>query len=164
MRDDALLLLVEDSEDDALLLRRVFLEANIVNPIQVVSTGEEALEYLSGCGRYASRAEFPLPALVLLDLNMPGLDGFEVLKWLRRRPTFNSLRVVVLTAWDAVRDINRAYKLGANSFLTKPNRFEQVSQAIIGYWLWLSKAPEFSRPAPVCAKRRTRERESALPK
>jgi CheY-like chemotaxis protein len=150
MRDQALFLLVEDSEDDVLLLRRVFLKANIVNPLQVVRSGEEAIDYLSGFGPYANRAEFPLPSLVLLDLKMPGIDGFEVLKWIRQQPTFKSLRVVVLTASGAVEDINRAYKLGANSFLTKPNTFErfvELSQAIIVYWLWLSKAPQISRPA-----------------
>lgn len=143
-------LLVEDSEEDVFLLRRVFLKANIINPLQVVRSGQEALAYLGGFGAYANRAEFPLPALVLLDLNMPGVDGFEVLQWIRRQPNLKGLRVVVLTASGAAADINRAYKLGANSFLTKPtdfDRFVEVSQALSGYWLWMSAAPDVSRPA-----------------
>jgi len=163
MAEQALFLLVEDSEDDALSLRRVFLKANIINPLQVVKSGQEAVAYLSGFGPYANRAEFPLPALVLLDLRMPGMDGFQVLQWIRRQPALEGLRVVVLTASGAAEDINRAYKLGANSFLTKPNTFErfvEVSQALRGYWLWMSEAPDVSRPPtplPESEGRRTKE-------
>ncbi|HWX22469.1 MAG TPA: response regulator [Candidatus Binatia bacterium] len=149
MPDKALFLLVEDSEDDALLLRHVFRKANITNPLHVVRTGEQAVEYLSGFGRYANRAEFPLPSLVVLDLKMPGMDGFGVLKWIRHQPAFESLRVVVLSGSGAPEDINRAYILGANSFLTKPNTFEefvQVSQALSGYWLGIAEASQNSRP------------------
>ncbi|HWX23114.1 MAG TPA: response regulator [Candidatus Binatia bacterium] len=149
MPGDDLFLLVEDSEEDVFLLRRVFLKANIINPLQVVKGGREALAYLSGSGPYANRAEHPFPALVLLDLNMPDMNGFEVLEWIRRQPAFMSLRVVVLTVSGHAADINRAYKLGANSFLTKPtdfDRFVEISQALSGYWLWTSAAPDASRP------------------
>ncbi|HWX20247.1 MAG TPA: response regulator [Candidatus Binatia bacterium] len=163
MRAQALLLLVEDSEDDVALLRCAFDQANITNPLQVVRSGGEAVAYLSGFGPYANRAEFPLPALVLLDLRMPGMmDGFEVLQWIRSQPTFKSLRVVVLTASGAAEDISRAYKLGANSYVTKPSSFArlaEVSQAISDFWLRLSQAPEASRPAPA-----PRQAEDALAK
>jgi CheY-like chemotaxis protein len=143
-------LLAEDNENDVLLTRRAFAKANLLNPVQVVSDGDEAMAYLKGEGKYANRAEYPLPELLLLDLKMPGKNGFEVLSWIREQPTFSSLRVVVLTSSDQIRDVNRAYQLGANSFLVKPVDFEnfvQVSQAVKGYWLWMSRSPEVSRPA-----------------
>jgi CheY-like chemotaxis protein len=149
MSDQALFLLVEDDPGDALLIRRAFVQAKVLNPVQVVSTGEDAIAYLSGVGRFANRAEFPLPELVLLDLKMPGIDGFEVLRWIRAQPGIRGMRVVVLSGSDEMRDVNRAYQMGANSFLIKPvdfERFVEVSQALNGYWLWLSKAPEVSRP------------------
>ena len=148
MSEQALFLLVEDSEDDALLIRRCFLKSTILNPLHVVRSGEEAIEYLEGTGRYANRAEHPLPALVLLDLKLPGKDGFAVLTWIRQQPTLRSLRVVVLTSCNEIRDVNLAYQMGANSFLVKPvdfDRFVEISQALKGYWLWLSKTPDISR-------------------
>ncbi len=152
MPDQDVFLLIEDTENDALLVRRAFLKANVLNPLQIVRRGEEAIEYLSGNGKYANRAEYPLPALVLLDLKMPGMDGFEVLTWIRAQPGLNALRVVVLTSSDDIREVNKAYQLGANSFLVKPvdfERFVEISQALAGYWLWMDKAPEAFRPPVV---------------
>ena len=146
--DQSVILLVEDREDDVVLIRRAFDKAKVINPIQVVSNGEEAFWYLKGEGKYANRAEYPLPDLVLLDLKMPRVDGFEVLRWIRQQPGLSSVRVVVLTSSDQMRDVNEAYQLGANSFLVKPLEFERfvnMSAAINGYWLWLSKTPESSR-------------------
>src|SRR5438270_424523 len=82
-----------------------------------VRDGAEAMDYLRGEGSYANRDEYPLPALILLDLKMPKVDGFEVLTLLRAHPTLRSLPVLVLTSSDQLRDVNRAYELGANSFL-----------------------------------------------
>jgi CheY-like chemotaxis protein len=149
MSEQAVFLLVEDSDNDAILIRRAFHKGNIVNPLQVVSSGEQAVAYLNGEGAFANRAEYPLPDLVLLDLKMPGIDGFEVLRWIRQQPTLKALRVVVLTSSDRIQDVNLAYQLGANSFLVKPvdfERFVEISQALKGYWIWLSKVPEVSRP------------------
>ena len=148
-REQAIFLLIEDTEDDILLIQRAFKKGNILNPLQVVRSTDEAIAYLSGSGRFANRAEYPLPELVLLDLKMPGKDGFEVLKWIRQRPDFRALRVVVLTSSSNIRDVNLAYQLGANSFLVKPvdfERFVEISQALSGYWMWLSRAPEVARP------------------
>src|SRR4029077_20868417 len=106
-------------------------------------------DYLSGEGKYANRAAYALPSVVLLDLNMPGIDGFEVLRWIRQQPGIKDLRVVVLSGSDAMRDVNLAYQLGANSFLIKPmdfDRFGEISQALGGFWLWMSAAPETPRP------------------
>ncbi len=144
------MLLVEDREDDVLLVRRAFAKANIINPLHVVHDGLEALAYLKGEGPYANRVEFPLPELILLDLKMPGMDGYEVLRWIRKHPTLSALRVVVLASSEEIRDVNLAYKLGANSFLVKPvelERFVEMLVALNGYWLWMSKTPEASRPA-----------------
>jgi CheY-like chemotaxis protein len=151
MSDQALFLLVEDAETDAILIRRAFVKGNIVNPLQVVTSGDQAIAYLQGEGVFANRAEYPVPDLVLLDLKLPGIDGFQVLRWIRQQPEFKALRVVVLTSSDRIQDVNLAYQLGANSFLVKPvdfERFVEISQALKGYWLWLSKAPEITRPLP----------------
>ena len=152
MSDQALFLLVEDAETDAILIRRAFVKGNIVNPLQVVNSGDQAIAYLKGEGIFANRAEYPLPELVLLDLKLPGIDGFQVLRWIRQQPELKALRVVVLTSSDRIQDVNLAYQLGANSFLVKPvdfERFVEISQALKGYWLWLSRAPELSRPPTV---------------
>jgi len=146
--DNALILLVEDQEEDILLIRRAFKKANFINTLQVVRDGEEAIAYLKGAGKYRNRDEYPLPALVLLDLKLPRLDGLEVLKWIRGQPGLSTLRVVVLTASQRIQDVNAAYQMGANSFLVKPVEFDNfvsVVNALQGYWLWLDKAPEISR-------------------
>jgi CheY-like chemotaxis protein len=147
MLRQAAFLLVEDNEDDILLFKRAFSTSNVANPLQVVKNGHEALCYLEGSGRYRNRNEFPLPSLVLLDLKLPGIDGFEVLSWIRQHPSLRTLRVIVLTSSDEIRDVNRAYQLGANSFLVKPMALEdlnRLTQAISGYWIWFDKAPETS--------------------
>jgi len=144
MPELALFLLVEDSADDVLLMRRAFQKASILNPLQVVRSGEEAIKYLSGEPPYQNRAEFPLPSIILLDLKLTGKDGFQVLEWIRARPGFCRLRVIVLTSSEAIYDVDRAYKLGANSFLTKPVHFDQLAQmmqAVKGYWVWHDQAP-----------------------
>jgi CheY-like chemotaxis protein len=113
-------LLVEDNEDDILLIRRQFRLAGLSNPLHVVSSGPQAIAYLTGSGVYCDRAQYPFPSLVLLDINMPGSDGFAVLKWIRRQLEFARLRVVVLSASDEMRDVNLAHHLGADLFLVKP--------------------------------------------
>jgi len=118
------ILLVEDREDDVFLVRRAFEKAYLLNPLQVVRNGEEAVAYLKGEGTYANRAGYPLPSLILLDLKLPGMDGFDVLRWIRQEPNFGSLPVIVLTSSEQIRDVNRAYQLGANSFLVKPTDFQ----------------------------------------
>jgi CheY-like chemotaxis protein len=141
--------LVEDREDDIILIRRSFKIASLKNPLHVVRTGEEALAYLNGEGKYSMRAEYPLPILVLLDLKLPGMDGFEVLKWIRAQPGLRGLPVVVLTCSTEIRDVNRAYQLGANSFFVKELEFEQsvdVADLIRRYWVNKSLKPESSRP------------------
>ena len=149
MPDQAVILLVEDREDDILLVRKSFERAWINNPLLVVRNGEEAIHYLAGEERYANREEYPLPDLILLDLKLPGIDGFDVLRWVRRQPDFGTIPVVVLTSSDAIRDVNRAYTLGANSFLVKPLEFEnfvETAKILKTYWLKTSSRPKTSRP------------------
>jgi CheY-like chemotaxis protein len=143
------ILLAEDNETDVLLTRRAFKKVGLLNPLQVVPDGEEAIAYLSGTGKYANRAEYPLPVLLLLDLKMPKKNGLEVLEWVRQQPSLRALRIVVLTTSDLYQDVNRAYELGANSYIVKPVEMEQfirVSETLRGYWLWVSETPEISRP------------------
>jgi CheY-like chemotaxis protein len=148
MSDRAVILLVEDREDDILLIKKAFAKGFVDNPLQVVRDGEEAIHYLAGEGRYSNRAEYPLPDLILLDLKLPKVDGFEVVRWIRRQPGFGSIPVVVLTSSDAIRDVNRAYALGANSFLVKPldfDNFIETAKMLKVYWLKTSKRPEAAR-------------------
>ena len=149
MIESAVILLADDGEDDVTLVRRAFKKAGLLNPLQVVKDGDEAIAYLKGEGAYRNRLEFPLPDLLLLDLKMPRKNGFEVLQWIRAQPSLSALRVVVLTSSEEVVDVNRAYQLGANSFLVKPvdfDHFVNVVHALQGYWLWMSRAPEIYRP------------------
>jgi CheY-like chemotaxis protein len=146
------ILLAEDSEDDVYMLRRAFEQAGIELPLQVVSDGEQAVAYLTGQGKFANRAEYPLPDLFLLDLKMPRKNGFEVLLWLRQHPTLAPLRTIVLTTSEEIRDVNRAYAMGANSFLTKPldfTDFKNTLQEMFNFFLVKAKAPQVSRPPPL---------------
>ena len=141
-------LAAEDEETDGFLLQMVFKKTGLFNVLVIVRDGQEAVNYLAGGPPYADRSLHPLPGLLLLDLKMPRIDGFEVLKWVRQQPGLSSLRVVVLTSSEDIRDVNVAYKLGANSFMVKPMDFEDVvhmSQFLSRYWLKLSKAPDTFR-------------------
>ena len=149
MAELAVILLAEDEEDYVLLIKHAFEKACIPNPLHVVWNGQEAMAYLKGEGKYANRDEYPLPDLFLLDLKMPRVNGFEVLKWLRAQTGLARLRVLVLTSSEAIRDVNEAYRLGANSFLVKPLDFQNVvelSRLIQDFWLKACKTPETYRP------------------
>ena len=143
------ILLAEDDENDILLVQRAFKEVHLPNPLQVVRNGEEAIAYLKGVGQYANRADYPLPSLLLLDLKMPGKNGFEVLQWIRSEPTLLNLRVIVLTSSTELHDLNEAYRLGANSFLVKPADFNNLItllKSLYSYWLLTDQSPEIARP------------------
>ena len=144
LRDSAILL-VEDDEADIFLLRRAFRNARIANPLIEVRDGQAAIQYLSGEGDYAERTRYPIPFLILLDLRLPKLSGFEVIAWMRDQPQLANLIVVVLTASDHVPDVTKARDLGANSYLVKPGNFEELVQMvkrIKGRWLLLDRLPE----------------------
>ena len=144
LRDSAILL-VEDDEADIFLLRRAFRNERIANPLIEVRDGQAAIQYLSGEGAYADRTRYPIPFLILLDLRLPKLSGFEVIAWMRDQPQLANLVVVVLTASDHVTDVTKARDLGANSYLVKPGNFEELVQMvkrIKGRWLLLDRLPE----------------------
>jgi CheY-like chemotaxis protein len=146
MKEHAPILVVEDNENDVLLIRRTLERSGIPNPRHFVKSGEEAINYLVGVGPYANRERFPFPELVLLDLKLVQMDGFEVLKWVRAHPHFKDLRVVVLTSSSNIRDVNKAYQLGANSFLVKPLELENIASFFATIWIQLWKAN--NTPAP----------------
>jgi len=144
-----MILLAEDLEDDILLIRRAFAAAKISTPLFVVRDGEEATAYVSGTGKYSNRAEYPLPHLILLDLKMPRMDGFEFLRWIRQHPQLKAIPVIVLTSSEDIYDVNRAYELGANSFLVKPLEFINYPSLVntLGkFWLKESVSPNLGRP------------------
>ena len=153
--ETAVILLIEDNEDDLLLIRRAFEKALLRNPIQVVRDGEAALMYLKGEGKFRNRAEFPLPSIVLLDLKLPGMDGFEVLSWIRQQDGIRGLPVIVLTSSSRIPDVNRAYSLGANSFFVKEIDFNssiRFAQIMRQYWLQAVLKAQTSRPERTTSK------------
>lgn len=141
MNMDKTILLVEDNPDDAKLTLRAFKRNNILNPIDVARDGIEALDYLFMRGTHVGRAGMPLPALVLLDLNLPRLDGLGVLKAMRADERTKLLPVVILTSSQEEQDVVTGYALGANSYVRKPVDFAAFLEAarILGvYWLMLN--------------------------
>ncbi|RMF64662.1 MAG: response regulator [Calditrichaeota bacterium] len=143
--NDLVILLVEDNANDVILIRRALQEAKVLNPLQVVKDGEQAIAYLKGEGKYADRAKYPLPVLLLLDLKLPRVSGFDVLEWLRKQKKLARIPVVVLTSSNQSQDVNRAYDLGANSYLVKPVEFDDLVKLLktLGlYWIILNEKPE----------------------
>jgi len=148
------ILYVEDDENDAFLLQRAFTQADIPNSLVVLSDGGPALEYLAGTGEFANRAEHPFPGLVLLDLNMIGKSGFEVLHWMRHDPCCQSVPVIVLTSSHHEGDLARAYAEHANAYLVKPNKPEELLalvKALRDFWLIQNYAPAPFHPIPANA-------------
>ena len=141
---EKVVLLVEDNPDDVELTQRAFRKHHLLNGIVVASDGVEALDYLFGTGAYAGRDTRALPQFVLLDLNLPKLNGLEVLRRLRADALTQFLPVVILTTSKEEQDLIESYKLGANSYIRKPVDFNQFSEAVrqLGlYWLVLNEAP-----------------------
>jgi CheY-like chemotaxis protein len=126
MLNDAAILVAEDDENDIFLMNRAFKRAGIPNPLFVVHNGQEAVDYLAGKGDYAQRDKFPLPGLMLLDLKMPWMDGFDVLKWLRTHPQFDTLPVVVLTSSKLQSDVDQSRQLGVYDYRVKPHGFDDL--------------------------------------
>ena len=146
--DTSPVLLVEDDDDTVLLIRRALQKAGVITPLQVAKSGEQAIEYLAGTGRYCDWKQFPLPSIVLLDLKMPGISGFEVLKWIRQQPGIKALRVAILTASTLQQDIKTAYDLGANIFLSKPmeaSKLVELMEMLNGQWLQQAQIPAVTR-------------------
>ena len=139
------ILLVDDNEDDIIIVREALDRAKLLNVIQVVYDGEEAMSYLRGEGEFADAKQ---PGLVLLDINMPKMNGFEVLEAMKADDGLNHIPVIMLTTSDRDEDIVKSYKDGACSFVTKPVDFEKLKQVVQDfslYWALIAQIPPFNQ-------------------
>lgn len=142
------ILLVEDDPYDAALIQRAFVKARVLNPVDVLTDGEQAIAYLTDVPPYNDRVTYPLPVVTLLDLKLPKKSGFEVLEAVRATPGIRRMPIVVLTSSSQMADVNRAYDLGANSYLTKPVGSEalvDLLKTIEIYWIMTSSRPDVSQ-------------------
>ena len=126
MPNYSLILLVGDRPDDVDLIQRACEQSGIARTIRALQDGAEAMDYLCGAGNYSDRREYPLPSLVLLDLNVPSGSGLEALQWIRKQPGLELLRVVILTSVEDAEERARAFTLKATAYLTKPGTLEQM--------------------------------------
>ncbi len=142
------ILLVEDDPDDVVIARRALKKGMIANSLYVVGDGEEAIQFLRHTGPYADgEKEAPRPGLILLDLNLPRLDGREVLEIIKNDPKLRRIPVVVLTTSSEEAEVRGCYDKGANTFITKPVEFDNFLEAVVTigqYWLTIAKIPNGS--------------------
>ncbi|MEW8505455.1 MAG: response regulator [Candidatus Thiodiazotropha sp.] len=141
MNKPAVILLIDDSRMDIELTLDAFKEARLSNRVEVSYSGQEALNYLFGKEHFANRNQHPIPDLILLDLKMPGIDGFEVLQRIKETPLIKRIPVVILTSSKEEGDRALSYDIGANSYLVKPVAFTgfiDVVRKIEDYWLTLN--------------------------
>jgi CheY-like chemotaxis protein len=136
-------LFVDDTADERLLFARAGQKAGVRYKLHTVTNGQEAVDYLEGSGAYADRTRFPLPDLLVLDINMPQLDGFETLKWVRAQTTLRFLPVVMFSTSPRPEDIQKAYELAANSYVIKPANLSgllRIVKMLEIYWLDLNRS------------------------
>lgn len=139
--EDISILLVEDNPDDITITKRAFEKGKIKNELNVVKSGEEALNFLCQKGEYKGAS---IPGLILLDLNLPGVSGYEVLEKIKENEKLRRIPVIILTVSNHEKDIMKTYDLGANNYITKPVEFRdfiEVAIAITDYWLRISRIP-----------------------
>ena len=135
--EEPIVLLVDDLDDAAELMRIVFQRAGYAEPLRTVNDGERALAYLRGDSGVPNYRQSGMPTVVLLDLNMPRKNGFEVLEWIRQQPALNQLYVCILSASSLPEDITRAYDLGANAYLVKPGNLAGLMHLATSLLAWL---------------------------
>jgi CheY-like chemotaxis protein len=133
MRVAKCILVAEDFEEDARALVDVLKAVGIQNPVVRVGDGDEVIAYLKGEGLYNNRQTFPLPGLILLDLKMPRMDGFQVLGWIKTQSQFERMMIVVISGHHDLSDVKRAYSLGAQTFLSKPFKLEDVVNLVANF-------------------------------
>ena len=135
-------LLAEDSDLDRFLFRRALEKTGAALNVRFVEDGQQAIDYLRGVDGFRDRIEHPIPALILLDLKMPRLGGFDVLKWVKTESCYKTTPVVILTSSDDQGDVNRAYTMGANAYLMKPGPhgdLPELIRAVEAFWLRFAK-------------------------
>lgn len=145
------ILVADDSDEDATILKRAFDKAGTSVPVLFVKDGQELIDYLAGADGFQDRAAHPMPRLLLLDLKMPKLDGFDVLRWLQKQPELRRLVVTVLSSSDQPKDINLAYDLGANSYVVKPGSiagYSNIVEKLRDYWTEINHPPDYAFMAP----------------
>ena len=138
------ILLVEDDPADREMLELAFKRAAVENPVVAVSDGQAALDYLNAEGRFRERRPQGLPMVIVLDLDMPLMDGHEFLSVIKTKPDLALIPIVILTTSQFDRDLIQSYALGANSCITKPGDFEhlvEITRAIGHYWCWINQVP-----------------------
>jgi CheY-like chemotaxis protein len=146
-------LLVEDDPADVRLIQRAFRKIEVDLSMIRLTNGDDAVSYLSGDSPYENRTSYPMPSVVLLDIKLPRRSGFEVLEWVRKqRSNLRRLPIVMLTSSRHSADINRAYDLGANSYMAKPESAAQLAELASGfeaYWFSLNETPDlYEGPLP----------------
>lgn len=143
-KDSVVILMADDDEDDIMLTEKALQQGKLLNKLYCVRDGEELLDYLFHRGDYTDAAKAPRPGVILLDLNMPRKDGREALKEIKAHPDMKDIPIVVFTTSKAEEDIYRSYKLGVNSFITKPVTFDrliEVMQMLGKYWFEIVTLP-----------------------
>jgi len=141
------ILLVEDDPNDVLLIRKAIQQSLAGIPLAVVGNGEEGMRYLRGEGVFADRTQYPFPEIVLLDLKMPLMNGFELLRWVRSQPNLKRLPVIIFTGSVQDSDSQMAFEHGANSYIVKPSEFNQMAEAVrnVGeFWLKTTMLPDLN--------------------
>ena len=150
MDSDITILIAEDDPNDVMLLELAIRKNGIDNPVHVVRDGEEAIEYLEGHGKYANRKQYPLPTVIISDVKMPRRNGLEVVEWVRQHPQCCIIPIVMLSGSRIEHDVISAYKLGANTYFTKPSTLDELTELIgLAYRYWTKcEHPPRSKPRP----------------
>ena len=145
---DYAILLVEDEENDAMLLKMAFKKNNILNPLHWVKDGLEAIAYLNGEGVYADHELYPFPEVLIVDLKMPRMSGLELLQWIRDHPNYKVIPTIIMSSSQQDSDIDKAYALGANTYMIKPSSFDELARMARlahEYWAASVKPAQYSK-------------------
>jgi CheY-like chemotaxis protein len=144
VKKEQYVLLAEDDENDIAFARRAFAQVEISAPLLVVEDGQEAIDFLSGAGKYSDRDPHALPSLLMLDLKMPRKTGMDVLKWIREQERLQSLPIIIFSSSLQPSEIEAAYRMGANAFVAKPPgapERTELARMIKGFWLTFNETP-----------------------
>ena len=147
-------LVAEDNEDDAFLLQRAFKECGLARPVHIVQDGADAIKYLHGDPPFDDRSRHPFPDMLILDLKMPRVSGFDVLQWLNEHPDYRVIPAIVWSASADRRDVKHAFCLGAHAYLCKPGSYDaflQLSRCLLAFWVHCEK-PGVEPFDPSCDK------------